>query len=148
MTIGGGRRRRRRVLVTLEPRRRVGDSVGGGGGTGGRRRWMQQWRVGESGGGEGGTGGMMRCEAAMRGSGARQWCEAVVDAAAVRAVEGDNDGDGFDGGSETGSEEDDGRRGGGSKTSTPRWRLVAIIMLLDTYPSSSRPGKEKIDDYL
>ncbi|KAK9162879.1 hypothetical protein Syun_003781 [Stephania yunnanensis] len=42
------------------------------------RRWTQQWRVGDRGSCEGGTGGMMRCEA-------------VVDAAAVRAVEGDDD---------------------------------------------------------
>ncbi|KAK9113242.1 hypothetical protein Scep_020761 [Stephania cephalantha] len=37
-------------------------------------------------------------------------CEAAVDAAAVRAVEGDDDGDGFGGGGEKGSEEDEGRR--------------------------------------
>ncbi|KAK9119313.1 hypothetical protein Scep_017406 [Stephania cephalantha] len=54
------------------------------------RRWTQQWRVGDSGGGEGGTGGTMRCEAAVRGGGGRK--------AAVRAVEGDDDGNGFGGG--------------------------------------------------
>ncbi|KAK9148492.1 hypothetical protein Scep_007249 [Stephania cephalantha] len=43
-------------------------------------------------------------------------CEAAVDAAAVRAVEGDNDGDGFGGGGETGSEEDEGRRCGDSES--------------------------------
>ncbi|KAK9081687.1 hypothetical protein Syun_030905 [Stephania yunnanensis] len=48
-------------------------------------RWTQQWRVDNSGGGEGGTGGTMRCEAVVK---------AAVDAAAVRAVEGDDDGDG------------------------------------------------------
>ncbi|KAK9108043.1 hypothetical protein Syun_024054 [Stephania yunnanensis] len=37
-------------------------------------------------------------------------CEAAVDAAAVRAVEGDDDGDGFGSGGEKGSEEDEGRR--------------------------------------
>ncbi|KAK9094862.1 hypothetical protein Scep_026331 [Stephania cephalantha] len=54
--------------------------------------------------------------------GARPRYEAAVDAAAVRAVEGDDDGDGFGGGGETGSEEDEGRRCGGSETGTPRWR--------------------------
>ncbi|KAK9088289.1 hypothetical protein Scep_027371 [Stephania cephalantha] len=37
--------------------------------------WTQQWRVGDSGGGDGGTGGTMRCEAAVRGSGARRWTQ-------------------------------------------------------------------------
>ncbi|KAK9115207.1 hypothetical protein Syun_022004 [Stephania yunnanensis] len=36
------------------------------------------------------------------------------------AVEGDDDGDGFGGGGEKGSEEDEGRRCGGSETGTPR----------------------------
>ncbi|KAK9093962.1 hypothetical protein Scep_025431 [Stephania cephalantha] len=60
-----------------------------------------------------------RCEAAVRGGDAI--CggdEAAVHAAAVRAVDGDDDGDG--GGGETGSEEDEGRRCGGSETGTQR----------------------------
>ncbi|KAK9087099.1 hypothetical protein Syun_029493 [Stephania yunnanensis] len=49
-----------------------------------------------------------------------QRCEAAVNATTVRAKEGDDDGDGFGSGGETGNEEDEGRRCGGSKTGTQR----------------------------
>ncbi|KAK9128992.1 hypothetical protein Syun_017789 [Stephania yunnanensis] len=49
----------------------------------------------------------------------KQRCEAaVVDATMVRVVEGEDDGDGFGGGGETGSEEDEGRG-----AATIRWAL-------------------------
>ncbi|KAK9169797.1 hypothetical protein Syun_001937 [Stephania yunnanensis] len=72
------------------------------------------------------SGELATVEAAKAGPvgrcGTKPRCEAAVDAAAVPAVEGDNDGDRFSGSSEMRSEEDEGRRCGGSETGILRRR--------------------------
>ncbi|KAK9119377.1 hypothetical protein Scep_017470 [Stephania cephalantha] len=68
------------------------------------RQWRRRRRD------RGRCGARSRSEAAVRGAARAAVREAAVDAAAVRAVEGDDDGDGFGARGETGSEEDEGRR--------------------------------------
>ncbi|KAK9101047.1 hypothetical protein Scep_024477 [Stephania cephalantha] len=112
-----------------------------------RRQW-RRWRRDGGGGGGRNSGELAKVEAAKAGPvgrcGARQRCEAAVDATAVRAVEGDDDGDGFGGGGETGVRR---MKGGGAAavedghSATGQWRSIkaANVMRVDI-PTMARQG--------